>query len=162
MAENSSGANLAEAAHHPRLVIMKHLDFNDKMEILCAYRKKETTLQLKGTKILLFEDFSVEVSKRHRAFGEVCSQLFHWKTRFRLVYPATLIMSPEDGPPQSLTAPEKAKKALNKRFPVENTEDKPLPHRAGRRMGGEKQPPSSPHKQGSDPSNGVPPPKLMD
>lgn len=159
---NSNGANSADVTGHPRQVIMKYLDFNDKTEILRAYRKKETTLQLKGTKILLFEDFSVEVSRRRRAFGEVCSQLFHRKVRFRLVYPATLIVSPENGPPQSFTTPEKAKEALSKRFHIENTEDKPTPHRAGRKMGGEKRPPSSPHKQSSDPSHGVPPSKRTD
>lgn len=46
------GADMADAALQPRQIIIRFLDFNDKMEILRAYRKKEMKLQLRGAKIL--------------------------------------------------------------------------------------------------------------
>lgn len=50
----------------PRQVIMCFLDFNDKTDILKAFRRRNTTLELKGAKILLFEDFSADVAGHRR------------------------------------------------------------------------------------------------
>lgn len=95
-------------SHPPRQVIMRFLDFNDKAKLLRAYRKCGAQLQLLDTKILLFEEYSAEVAKKRRAIGKICSHLFNRKIRFRLQYPATLIVFQGLGPPRAYTSVEEA------------------------------------------------------
>lgn len=95
----------------PRQTIMKFLDYNDKVDILRAFRKHGSPLEIGGSRLLLFEDFSAEVAKKRRSFSHVCSRLYACKIRFRLLYPATLIINSPEGPPRSFTAVEEAEKA---------------------------------------------------
>lgn len=41
---------------------MKFLDYNNKQDILRAFRKRGGPLELRGTKLLPFEDFSSDVA----------------------------------------------------------------------------------------------------
>lgn len=82
----------------PRQVIMRFLDCNDKTDLLRAFRKHNTLLELKGDKLLMFQDFSADVVKCRCNFGPICSRLFEQKIRFCILYPATLMVFQEGGP----------------------------------------------------------------
>lgn len=96
----------------PRQVIMRFLDYNDKVDIIRSFRRRAEPLMLKGSKVLLFEDFSAEVAGRRRAFSSICSRLYRQKIRFRLLYPATLLVSPEGTSSQTFHTVAEAEQAL--------------------------------------------------
>ncbi|XP_053568803.1 olfactory receptor 1361-like [Bombina bombina] len=73
----------------PRPVMAKFLNFQGKSEILRAYRKQQN-LYHQGAKILLFQDFSTEVSLKRKQFSPICSRLVAEKRFFSLLYPARL------------------------------------------------------------------------
>ncbi|XP_056416052.1 uncharacterized protein LOC130357385 [Hyla sarda] len=59
--------NLQPALSHrnkPRQVILKYLDFTDKVAILQAFRQRRDPLVFDGAMLLLFGDFSAEVSRK--------------------------------------------------------------------------------------------------
>lgn len=98
---SSSDARSDRNRNTPRQTIMKFLDYNDKQDILRAFRKRGAPLELGGAKLLLFEDFSADVARRRREFSSLCTRLYAQKIRFRLIYPATLLVNPPEGPPRS-------------------------------------------------------------
>lgn len=44
--------------------------------------------------LLLFAGYSVEVSKKHKVFSSICSEIYHNWVKFTLAYPATLRIMP--------------------------------------------------------------------
>lgn len=110
----------------PRQVIMRFLDYNDKQDIIRSFRKRSTPLMMKGTKILLFEDFSADVARRRREYSAVCS-LYERKVRFRIIYPATLLVTPDGKPPQKFTSATEAEKVMTSLLASSqrNTDDYP-------------------------------------
>ncbi|KAM4029731.1 LOW QUALITY PROTEIN: uncharacterized protein ACNLHF_022387 [Anomaloglossus baeobatrachus] len=86
-----------DQAIRPRQVIMKFLDYNDKFDIIRAYRQQTQPLIIRGMRLLLFEDYSADVAKRRRAFSKICVSLFQAKRSFTLRYPALLRIFQKDG-----------------------------------------------------------------
>lgn len=92
---------------------MKYLDYTDKTNIIRTFKSLRTEVKLRNHKIVIFEDFSVEVTRKRRAFSNVCSTLFRRQTQFALLYPVILKAFHKDGPPVIYRSPEEAMKALN-------------------------------------------------
>uniref|UniRef100_A0A3P8STI7 L1 transposable element RRM domain-containing protein n=1 Tax=Amphiprion percula TaxID=161767 RepID=A0A3P8STI7_AMPPE len=73
----------------PRVFIVKLHNFQDKARIMQEARKKQT-LNYKGAKIMIFEDFSAAVSRKRQAFLPVKNRLREKGIPFALLYPAVL------------------------------------------------------------------------
>lgn len=58
----------------PRALIMKFLNYKDKVCVLNATREKREVLY-KGKRVMLFPDFSVEVNKKRQRYNEVKKKL---------------------------------------------------------------------------------------
>lgn len=81
----------------PKQVIAKYLNYNDKAMILQTFRTNRD-LQIDGNELLIFADYSIDLSKRRKAFSKTCTQLFYRQIKFSLAYPATLYVAlPEGG-----------------------------------------------------------------
>lgn len=77
-------------------VIARYLNFNDKNTILQKFPVKRE-LVIDGQHLLLFLNYSAEVSKRRKMFSKICSTLYLRKITFTLAYPATLHLVVPDG-----------------------------------------------------------------
>lgn len=97
----------------PRQVIDKYLDYIDKMNTLRTFKSLRSEVKIRDHKILIFGDFSAELTQKRRAFSAVCSNLFRKQTQFALLYPAILKVFHKDGPPTLYRTPEEAMSALN-------------------------------------------------
>lgn len=73
----------------PRPVIVQYLNYADRQLFLQQFRNR-TEVLIDDNALLLFTDYSAEVSRKRRAFSTVCSKLHRDKIRFMLVCPATL------------------------------------------------------------------------
>lgn len=102
--QNTSAKNKID---RPRQVIVKYLDYSDKTSILRLFRSFKGGVNLRGHKILVFGDFSAEVTQKRKAFSVVCTALFHRQTRFALLYPAVLKVFVTDGPPKVYRSPRR-------------------------------------------------------
>lgn len=58
----------------PRQVIARYLNFNDKSALLQKFRNKRD-LMIEGQQILLFSDYSAEVSRKRKMFSKICTTL---------------------------------------------------------------------------------------
>lgn len=115
---------------------MRFLDYNDKLDIMKAFWKRGSSLELHGVKVLLFEDFSSDVAKRRCAFSSHCSLLYAQKKRFHVLYPATLLVSLNKGPPRSYTTTGEVEKALADLLePSRNDKDSSSPRKHQHAMG---------------------------
>ncbi|XP_069821038.1 zinc finger protein 850-like [Dendropsophus ebraccatus] len=83
MDRNQTPTNL-----RPRQVIVRYLDYTDKTAILRAFKQQNQPILYKGHKLLIFADYSAEVS---------CSILHKKQMKFALMYPATLKVFHPDG-----------------------------------------------------------------
>lgn len=95
-----------------RQVIMKYLKYQDKQEILSRFKSKKK-LELDGHTILLFADYSAEVTLKRKAFSDVCTKLYHSKIKFTLAYPAILKLSDTTGKQLTFLDPAEAKRYLD-------------------------------------------------
>lgn len=77
-------------------MIAKYLNYNDKAAILQKFRANRE-LQIGGHDILIFADYSMDLSKRRKNFSKICTQLYQRQIKFSLAYPATLYISMPDG-----------------------------------------------------------------
>lgn len=76
--------------NRPRPVIIKLLNYSDKMKkILAAYRKQDN-FTCQQIKLLIFQDFSALVAAKRRTFAPVCKMLLESGCKFSLLYPAKL------------------------------------------------------------------------
>lgn len=96
----------------PRQGIMRFLDFTDKEDLLRAYCRLQSLLQLRGFKILMFSDYSAEVNKKRRAFSTICTALHKKNICFQLLYPAVLKIRKADGAFLTLSSPKEAEQFL--------------------------------------------------
>lgn len=63
--------------------------------------------------LLLFADYSAELSKKRKLFTPLCSVLHNKKVRFALAYPAILRVTTADGQQHSFDDPEEAEIFIN-------------------------------------------------
>lgn len=100
----------------PRPVIARYLDYSEKHRLLQNYRSQKG-LVADGHKILLFADYSAELSKLRKAFAEPCRMLAQQQIKFSLAYPATLRISAPDGKQIQFTSPSRAKDYVHSLLP---------------------------------------------
>lgn len=101
----------AENKTSPRPTIVRYLNYADKHMLLQRFRQQKQ-LQIEGHKLLLFADYSQEVSNKRKAFSRICSTLFHNNIKFTLAYPAILHVTSKDGDRISLHTPVEAEQFL--------------------------------------------------
>lgn len=80
----------------PRQVIVKYLNNGNKAAIMQKFCSKHN-LKIEGTILLIFADYSIELSKKRKLFSKVCTQLYHKQIRFSLAYPAVIHVSLPNG-----------------------------------------------------------------
>lgn len=83
------------------------LNYTDRVNILRSFRNLKS-FQLDGHKLILFADYSQEVSRRRKAFQPICQALFQKGVKFTLAYQATLHFTDPSGDPKSFSHPEEA------------------------------------------------------
>lgn len=79
----------------PREVIMKFLDFTDKVRVMRAAKKKSNVIY-EDRKVMFFPDFSVELRKQRRLFDPVKKQLAALDIpdlRFGIIHPAKMLIT---------------------------------------------------------------------
>ena len=90
---------------HPRPLLMKLLNYNNKVTLLQKAREKGEFFY-KGSRISLYPDFSPELSKRRAEFTPIKRNLLKSNITYALLYPARLwIMTPNG--PQLFDSPRK-------------------------------------------------------
>lgn len=92
----------------PRSIIVRYLNYADRTEILQAFRSQRE-LKVNGYNLLLFADYSVEVSRKRKAFTKICSKLHNAQIRFTLAYPAVLKLTTPSGQQHTFVDPTEAK-----------------------------------------------------
>ncbi|XP_053572801.1 uncharacterized protein LOC128662837 [Bombina bombina] len=94
----------------PRPVMIKFLHFQTKMAVLRAYRKMDEVL-FDNARILLFQDYSADLTKIRREFSALCSRLHREGKHAYLLYPAKLkIATSRD--PKFFDSPQAAQEFL--------------------------------------------------
>ncbi|XP_018424124.1 PREDICTED: solute carrier family 43 member 3, partial [Nanorana parkeri] len=83
----------------------------DKHMLFQLYRSQRN-LVAGGHRILLFADYSAELTKRRKKCQAVCQALVHQSITFALAYPATLRITSPDGNVSSFTSSEKARASI--------------------------------------------------
>ncbi|XP_075204527.1 uncharacterized protein LOC142310762 [Anomaloglossus baeobatrachus] len=89
-ANKAEGQNSNKFSPRARQVIVKYLDYKHKEEILKAFRDRKRPLQYQGNRLLIFGDYSADVSKRRKEFSKICTFLYNKKIKCQLLYPAIL------------------------------------------------------------------------
>lgn len=92
----------------PRQTIVKYLQYPDKAEILTNFKSKKR-LTFEGHNLLLFADYSMEVTRKRKLFSPICTSLFEKNVRFSLAYPAILRFASKEGRQLIFKDPEEAK-----------------------------------------------------
>uniref|UniRef100_A0A8C2ER77 L1 transposable element RRM domain-containing protein n=1 Tax=Cyprinus carpio TaxID=7962 RepID=A0A8C2ER77_CYPCA len=73
----------------PRPIMIKLLNFQDKVKILRIAREKKK-LEYNGTRIYIYPDFSADLMKKRRSFDSVKRKLRELDMKYYLRYPCTL------------------------------------------------------------------------
>lgn len=73
----------------PRVVIFKSLSYVHKEAIWQASRKRKN-LSWEGSRLLIFQDYSAEVTRARKEFAPLCSTMIKENRKFALLYPARL------------------------------------------------------------------------
>lgn len=73
----------------PRPIMIKLLNFQDKVKILRIAREKKK-LEHNGTRLYIYPDFSAELMKRRKSFDPVKRKLRELNMKYSLRYPCTL------------------------------------------------------------------------
>lgn len=102
----------------PRILIVKFLNFQDKVRVMRAARAKGK-VTCDGQEIMFFPDLSAELHRRRRGFDRVKQQLSSMNTRYGLIYPAKLQVT-SDGQTREFETPADAVKFVQG---LQNTED---------------------------------------
>ena len=120
-----AGPYMVERAHRmgafnsdrnsPRPIIAKYLNYADKSLISQTFRQARQ-LQIDGVKILVFADYSIEVSKKRKAFQQVCSELFKQQIKFSLAFPAILRLKAPNGEQLTFHDPSEAEAFVRSRL----------------------------------------------
>lgn len=77
-------------------MIARYLNFNDKNTVIQKFRTQRD-LTIEGQSLLLFSDYSAEVSRKRKLFTPICATLFQNKIKFTLPFPAVLHLAAPDG-----------------------------------------------------------------
>lgn len=115
--ENFSSPLMIERAHRsptvrqnprdkPRPILIKLLNFQDKVRILRLAREKKQ-LEFQGSRIFIYPDFSAELTKKRRSFDSVKRKLRNLNMNYFIRYPSTLCVT-VDGKLQHLTCHKRA------------------------------------------------------
>lgn len=102
----------------PRVIIVKFLNFQDKVRVMRASRSKGKVIYA-GQEIMFFPDLSAELHRRRRGFDQAKQQLRSMNIRYGIVYPAKLRVS-SDGQTREFGTPADAEKFIQR---LQNTED---------------------------------------
>ena len=102
---------VSEDRARPRPVIARYLNYADRMDVLQSFRKARAA-ELDGHKLLIFADYSVEVSRKRKEFQPMCAELYKRGIRFTLAYPAILRLQTPNGDQLTLQSPDKARAYL--------------------------------------------------
>lgn len=94
-----------------KAAIAKYLNYADKALILQRFRSKRN-LTIDGHAVLLFADYSIEVSRKRREFSKICTKLFENQIRFALAYPAILNVTTSTGQQLTFRDPREAEEYL--------------------------------------------------
>lgn len=76
----------------PRVIIMKFLNYQDKMRVMTAARLKGKVMY-NGRHVMFFPDLSVEVVKQRKQYDQVKQQLRNLNINFGLIFPAKMRIS---------------------------------------------------------------------
>lgn len=114
-----------------RAAIAAYLNYADKAMILQMFRNNRT-LVVEDIPLLIFADYSAELSKRRKAFTPVCSTLAEKGTKFSLLYPAKLTIMSDTGRQLTFFEPEEAEAYLQQLNLNPQTEASPLQQRTPR------------------------------
>lgn len=98
-------------ATRPRPAIAKFLHYTVKEKILHAYRQRRS-VTVRDHRILIFQDFSTNVTAKRKLFSPVCKCLIDRNIRFQLLYPAKLKVV-QNGQTLIFTDPSVARAQLN-------------------------------------------------
>lgn len=79
----------------------------DKANILQKFRS-QWNLTIEGVVLLIFADYSAELTKQRKMFSKICTQLFHKNIKFTLAYPATLHLQTPEGTQRTFEDPTEA------------------------------------------------------
>ena len=110
---------VTERAHHtptfrhndragPRPILIKLLNFQDKVKILCLAREKG---ELVSQGVYIYPDFSADLMKKRRSFDPVKRSLRELNLKYSLRYPSTLSVI-VNGKPQLFTCHRAAEAAF--------------------------------------------------
>lgn len=102
----------------PRVIIVKFLNFQDKVRVMRASRAKGKVIYA-GQEIMFFPDLSAELHRRRRGFDRVKQQLRSMNIRYGIIYPAKLRVS-SDGQTREFETPADAEKFIQG---LQNTEE---------------------------------------
>lgn len=92
----------------PRVLIVKFLNFQDKIRVMRAARAKGKVIY-GGQEIMFFPDLSAELHRRRRGFDRVKQHLRSMNIRYGIMYPAKLRVSC-DGQTREFETPAEAEK----------------------------------------------------
>lgn len=95
-----------------RQVIVCYLNYADKNTSMQKFRTNRE-LCIEGHDLLLFSDYSQEVTKKRKEFTGLCAALHQKQIRFMLLYPATLIVTLPNGEQKTFTDPEETARHLD-------------------------------------------------
>lgn len=100
-------ANKKATPPRPRPLIVRIHHFQTKERILKLAREAGS-VSFRGSKIYFFPDFSAETSKKRTAFIPVKSQLKNYGLSYRMLFPATLLVTDKEGLRHTFLSPEEA------------------------------------------------------
>lgn len=102
----------------PRVLIVKFLNFQDKVRVMRAAMAKGKVI-CGGQEVMFFPDLSTDLHRRRRGFDRVKQQLRAMNVRYGLIYPAKLRVS-SGGHTHVFETPADAEKFIRG---LQNTED---------------------------------------
>lgn len=119
--ENFPSSPVIERAHRsptqrpkdrdtPRPIIMKMLNFQDKMKIIRLARAKRK-VEFNGSRVYFNPDLSADLARRHKSFANIKRELRDRKIKYFVRYPCTLCVSIA-GKEQRFDCPEHAEAVL--------------------------------------------------
>lgn len=104
--------------NRPRPLIVRIHHFQTKERILKLAREA-SGVSFRGSEIHIFPDFSADVSRRRAAYIPVKSQLKKAGFNYRMLFPAKLQITDQDGQKQVFLSPEEAKSFVDRLVPDE-------------------------------------------
>lgn len=82
----------------------QYLNYSDRVALLKSFQNANS-FQLEGHKLLIFADYSQEVSCKQKAFQPICSALHLKGVKFTLAYPIILHLTDTAGETKSFSHP---------------------------------------------------------